>query len=94
MRSATLTLAAASALLSASNAATPEQWKSRSIYQVMIDRFARTDGSTDAPCEDLSQHCNGTWTGLMNHLDYIQGKNKKPSAQCSVPSMRYKRLTG
>lgn len=74
MRSATLSIAAASALLSVSNAATPDEWKSRSIYQIVVDRFARTDGSTTAECEDLSQHCNGTWSGLIDHLDYIQGK--------------------
>lgn len=74
MRAATLTFAAATALLSVSDAATTEEWKSRSIYQVMVDRFALTDGSTTAACEDLSQHCNGTWAGLINHLDYIQGK--------------------
>ncbi len=29
-------------------------WRSQSIYFLMTDRFARTDGSTSAPCE-LSQ---------------------------------------
>lgn len=79
MRSSTLTFAAASALLSVADAASNEDWKSRSIYQILTDRFARTDGSTTAPCEDLSQHCNGTWAGLIDHLDYIQGKTN-PSA--------------
>lgn len=73
MRAVSLTLAAASALAGVSNAATTEEWKSRAIYQVMVDRFALTDGSTSQECEDLSQFCNGTWTGLINHLDYIQG---------------------
>lgn len=76
MRStSSLSLAAATALLGVTNAATTEEWKSRSIYQVMTDRFARTDGSTTAACDDLSQHCNGTWSGLINHLDYIQGQD-------------------
>lgn len=74
MRAASLTFTAATALLSVTDAATTEEWKSRSIYQVMTDRFARTDGSTTAACSDLSQHCNGTWAGLIDHLDYIQGK--------------------
>lgn len=76
MRGASLTLAAASALLSVSDAATTEEWMSRSIYQVMIDRFAKTDGSTTATCETLSEFCNGTWAGLINQLDYIQGEKK------------------
>jgi hypothetical protein len=55
-------------------AATPEQWRSRSIYQVVTDRFARTDGSTSAPCDaGLGKYCGGTWNGLMDKLDYIQG---------------------
>lgn len=75
MRSLSLALAAATALLSSvTDAATADEWKSRSIYQVVIDRYARTDSSTDAACEDLSQHCNGTWVGLINNLDYIQGQ--------------------
>lgn len=81
MRSATLAFTAASALLSATNAATTAQWKERSIYQIVVDRFARTDGSTTAPCEDLSQHCNGTWAGLIDHLDYIQGKQRAARLQ-------------
>lgn len=79
MRSATFAFAAASTLLSVANAATSEQWKQRSIYQIMVDRFARTDGSTTAACEDLSQHCNGTWAGLIDHLDYVQGKQARHS---------------
>ena len=37
----------------------------------MTDRFSRSDGSTDAPC-DLLKYCGGSWTGLINNLDYIQ----------------------
>lgn len=50
---------------------TPAQWRSQSIYQVMTDRFSRTDGSTTAPC-DVNDYCGGTWKGLINRLDYIQ----------------------
>ncbi|KAK0970451.1 hypothetical protein LTR54_017953 [Friedmanniomyces endolithicus] len=38
----------------------------------MTDRFARTDGSTTAAC-NLNDYCGGTWQGLINRLDYIQG---------------------
>jgi hypothetical protein len=52
---------------------TPQQWKSQSIYQVLTDRFARTDGSTTATCNTGDQiYCGGTWQGIINHLDYIQ----------------------
>jgi hypothetical protein len=53
------------------SALTPAQWRSQSIYQVITDRFARTDGSTSASC-DLNRYCGGTWQGLINKLDYIQ----------------------
>ena len=48
-----------------------EQWRSQSIYQLLTDRYARTDGSTTA-CADLGQYCGGTWQGIINNLDYIQ----------------------
>lgn len=53
------------------SALTSAQWRSQSIYQVMTDRFARTDGSTTASC-DVNRYCGGTWQGLINKLDYIQ----------------------
>jgi alpha-amylase len=53
------------------SALTPAQWRSQSIYQVITDRFARTDGSTSASC-DLNRYCGGTWQGLIKKLDYIQ----------------------
>ena len=53
------------------SALTSAQWRSQSIYQVITDRFSRTDGSTSASC-DLNKYCGGTWQGLINKLDYIQ----------------------
>ena len=50
-------------------AATPDEWRSRSIYQVLTDRFASPDS---APCPSLSGYCGGTWAALAQHLDYIQ----------------------
>jgi alpha-amylase len=52
----------------------PADWRKQSIYQVMTDRFARTDLSTTATC-DTSQavYCGGTYKGLISKLDYIQG---------------------
>ena len=54
-------------------AAGPEAWRDRSIYQLLTDRYARTDGSTTASCASNFQgFCGGTWKGIQNHLDYIQ----------------------
>ncbi|KAJ3573561.1 hypothetical protein NPX13_g4659 [Xylaria arbuscula] len=65
-----------SALLAALVATTAKalstaDWTKQSIYQVLTDRFARTDGSTSA-CSSLTTYCGGTWQGLINKLDYIQ----------------------
>lgn len=54
-------------------AATPAQWRSRSIYQVFTDRFARSDLSTSAVCDTNARvYCGGSWRGLIGKLDYIQ----------------------
>lgn len=63
---------AAGSLLSLAMAATPDEWRSRSIYQVMTDRFWRPDNSTSAPCDvTLETYCGGTWKGIEYMLDYI-----------------------
>ena len=55
-------------------AASSTEWQSRSIYQVLTDRFALTDGSTTAPCNTADRiYCGGTFKGIQSHLDYIQG---------------------
>ncbi|KAG8848397.1 hypothetical protein FRB91_010836, partial [Serendipita sp. 411] len=54
--------------------ATAEEWKQRTIYQIITDRFALE------PNRDLSQPCNvsdqtfcgGTWNAITSNLDYIQ----------------------
>lgn len=54
--------------------ATINDWRSRSIYQLITDRFARPDGSTTAPCVlEENKYCGGTWQGIISKLDYIQG---------------------
>lgn len=52
-------------------ALTPDQWRTQSIYQLLTDRFAQTNLSTDA-CPNLGDYCGGTWQGIINNLDYIQ----------------------
>jgi len=51
---------------------TAEEWKSRAIYQIVTDRFARPDKSVN-PCENLYDYCGGTFKAIETNLDYIQG---------------------
>lgn len=47
--------------------------RSRSVYQVVTDRFARNSSSTgDCNVADRT-YCGGTWSALADKLDYIQG---------------------
>ena len=57
-------------LLSAIYCKSKEEWKSRSIYQLLTDRFAR---SSDTGHCNYSQYCGGNYRGLINKLDYIKG---------------------
>ncbi|KZF26425.1 glycoside hydrolase family 13 protein [Xylona heveae TC161] len=55
-------------------AANAADWRTRSIYQIITDRFARSDGSTSAPCNTTAaQYCGGSFQGIIGQLDYIQG---------------------
>jgi alpha-amylase len=64
-------LFAASSLLPFATAKTAAEWRELSIYQVLTDRFATPDGSS--PDCWIRSYCGGTWRGLENKLDYIQG---------------------
>ena len=50
----------------------PQEWKGRTIYQLLTDRFARNDGQ-QYDCRDLGNYCGGGYRGIINNLDYIQG---------------------
>ncbi|XP_006816582.2 uncharacterized protein LOC102801712 [Saccoglossus kowalevskii] len=52
---------------------TPQEWKSRVVYQILTDRFAHTDKSPDEDCQELYEYCGGTFKGIENNLDYING---------------------
>jgi alpha-amylase len=57
------------------NAASLDDWRGRTIYQVLTDRFARTKDSK-AGCDVVhGMYCGGTWKGIERKLDYIQGMN-------------------
>ena len=47
-----------------------EEWKTRSIYQILTDRFASSSGN--GYC-DRSKYCGGNYQGLIQKLDYIEG---------------------
>jgi alpha-amylase len=54
-------------------AAKPAQWRNRSIYQLLTDRFALPDGNTTAICDvEKARYCGGTWAGIQRQLDYVQ----------------------
>ena len=40
--------------------------------QLLTDRFAK-ESDDDGSCSDLSTYCGGTFKGIMQKLDYIQG---------------------
>lgn len=73
MKFPAFTLSALAAVTGFASALSPAEWRSQSIYQVLTDRFARTDGSTTAACNTQDGvYCGGTWQGIINKLDYIQ----------------------
>ena len=47
-----------------------EEWKSRSIYQILTDRFART---SDKGMCNYGYYCGGNYQGIIQKLDYIKG---------------------
>ncbi|KAJ7451075.1 glycoside hydrolase family 13 protein [Mycena latifolia] len=58
----------------ATAAASASEWRGRSIYQVMTDRFARSDGSVTSSCQTSDRaYCGGSWRGIIDKLDYISG---------------------
>ena len=61
-------------LAACSCAKTADEWKSRTVYQLLTDRFAKAQGeSSEEACSDLHNYCGGTFQGITDHLDYIAG---------------------
>ncbi|KAF8185285.1 glycoside hydrolase superfamily [Mycena galopus ATCC 62051] len=59
-------------LVSPAFAASAAEWAHSSIYQLVTDRFAISNDSA-LPCDTSERtYCGGSWTGIANHLDYIQ----------------------
>ncbi|KAM0715770.1 hypothetical protein Q7P37_008284 [Cladosporium fusiforme] len=60
-------------LFAFSLAADQDEWRSRSIYQIVTDRFSKDESTEDWKCKlGLGQRCGGTWRGIQNRLDYVQ----------------------
>ncbi|TFK98888.1 alpha-amylase [Pterulicium gracile] len=60
-------------LTSTAFGATAEQWRGRSIYQILTDRFALPAGADPTTCDTGAQTwCGGTWNTIRENLDYIQ----------------------
>ena len=57
-------------LVSTISSKTKEEWRSRSIYQILTDRFART---SDTGYCNYNQYCGGNYQGIISKLDYIKG---------------------
>jgi alpha-amylase len=60
-------------------ARTAEEWRSRTIYQLLTDRFAQTPGQENPQlCSDnrnqteIRHYCGGTFLGIISKLDYIK----------------------
>lgn len=56
--------------LTSNHARSLEEWRTRSIYQIVTDRFA-TSGPPPLYC-DLTTYCGGSFTGIIQKLGYIK----------------------
>ncbi|CAF0786842.1 unnamed protein product [Didymodactylos carnosus] len=63
------------------NSKTAAEWRTRTIYQLLTDRFAHTpdDIETNKKClhsplsyYDIRHYCGGTYKGIISHLNYIK----------------------
>ena len=52
------------------SARSADEWKSRTVYQLLTDRYARDPANT-ARCTD-ADYCGGNFHFLTQKLDYIQ----------------------
>lgn len=71
MSSGRYTVLIALLLISQHLAADANAWKSRTIYQLLTDRYWRSNGDTQTGC-NLSQYCGGDWAGITQQLQYIK----------------------
>ncbi|KAF8916966.1 glycoside hydrolase superfamily [Mucidula mucida] len=67
------TLLSLTLLAPAALAASADDWKSRSIYQLITDRFNNVKDSSASCNSEDRKYCGGTYQGIIDKLDYIQG---------------------
>lgn len=61
-------------LVGFSSGANYTQWLSRSIYQIVTDRFAMASATSTPACNVTEEvYCGGTWKGITRMVDYITG---------------------
>lgn len=60
--------------------------RSKSVYQLVTDRFAVTS-SSGAPACNVSEraYCGGQWAAIGKHLSYIQGMGFDTSEFARLP---------
>ena len=56
-------------LISGFSCRSKEEWKTRAIYQILTDRFARTSDTGNC---NYSRYCGGNYRGIINKLSYIK----------------------
>lgn len=61
----------AALIASIASAGSTVEWKQRSVYQVLTDRYSKSTAGGSA-CSNLSAYCGGTFNGIKNNLDYIK----------------------
>ncbi len=55
------------ALMAIALCATLPEWKNKAIYQLLTDRFYRTDHSHTAQCDTRKNvYCGGTYKGMVD----------------------------
>ncbi|PSC67576.1 hypothetical protein C2E20_8791, partial [Micractinium conductrix] len=74
------------------NPTTASSSSSGSLYTIVTDRFASPECvplNKGCTCPSLSNYCGGTWQGMVDHLDYIQGLNLNAIWSSPVTAQSY-----
>jgi alpha-amylase len=70
-------------------AAPSSEWRGRSIYQVFVDRFAKTDGSVILPCDvSKAQFCRGHPTDQVS-VGRSARTDRSNTSPCDVSKEQY-----
>jgi alpha-amylase len=73
-----LILAFLTSLVNFALAAHFDEWKKRTIYQVLTDRFypapdyKPTGDTPESACDNLRSYCGGTYKGMVSKIPYIK----------------------